>query len=221
MKNTILKQILNETKVKNVTLVAVSKTKPADAILEIYEQGHFIFGENKVQELVEKYELLPKNIEWHLIGHLQTNKVKYIAAFVRCIHSVDSLKLLAEINRQAAKYNRVIDCFLQMKIAKEDTKFGLSEEDAVALLEDESLKTFENVRITGVMGMATFTDEQEQVRQEFRKLKFIFENLKQKYFSEKPFFKEISMGMSDDYPIAIEEGSTMVRIGSLLFGSRK
>ena len=203
-----------------VTLVAVSKTFPPERILEVYQEGCRIFGENKVQEMVEKQEALPKDIDWHLIGHLQTNKVKYIAPFVRMIHSVDSLHLLQEIDRQAAKNGRVIDCLLQFFIAAEDTKFGLDEAEAAALLQSDTYRTMQNVRICGVMGMATFTDNQEQVRSEFRHLRRIFEDLKTAYFADKPFFREISMGMSGDWEMAVAEGSTMVRIGSLIFGHR-
>jgi len=186
----------------------------------LYAQGQRIFGENRVQELVEKYEALPKDIEWHLIGHLQTNKVKYIAPFVRMIHSVDSLKLLKEINKQAAKHERTIDCLLQMHIANEATKFGMNESEVIDLLNDTAFKNMQNIRITGVMGMATFTDDKSQVRNEFRQLKYIFNQLKRNFFMDNETFREISMGMSGDYQIAIAEGSTMVRIGSLLFGAR-
>ncbi len=220
MGNTTLTTILESLTTKKVTLVAVSKTKPQSAILEIYHQGHKIFGENRVQELVEKYEALPKDIDWHLIGHLQTNKVKYIAPFVRMIHSVDSLKLLKEINKQAAKHNRIIDCLLQFHIATESSKFGLSLSEAKHLLDSDTYKAFDNIRIVGVMGMATFTDDSAQVRREFRQLKKHFDTLKQTYFQTQSSFKEISMGMSGDYEIAVAEGSTMVRIGSLLFGTR-
>lgn len=211
-------QIQQELSTTDTTLVAVSKTKPNEAILRLYEQGQRIFGENRVQELTQKYETLPKDIEWHLIGHLQTNKVKYIASFVQLIHSVDSLKLLQEINKQAAKNNRRIDCLLQMHIADEATKFGLNEAEALDLLSRETYTNMHNIHIVGVMGMATFTNDTVQVRNEFKQLKYIFKQLKQKYFAEKDYFREISMGMSGDYRIAIEEGSTMVRIGSLLFG---
>ncbi len=213
-------QIQEELSATDTTLVAVSKTKPNEAILRLYEQGQRIFGENRVQELTQKYETLPKDIEWHLIGHLQTNKVKYIAPFVQLIHSVDSLKLLQEIDKQAAKNDRTIDCLLQMYIADENTKFGLSEIEAFDLLDTNAYADMQHIRIVGVMGMATFTNDTTQVRNEFKQLKYIFKQFKQKYFAEKDYFKEISMGMSGDYRIAIEEGSTMVRIGSLLFGNR-
>ena len=213
-------KIQNELLKTNTTLVAVSKTKPNTAIMNLYAQGQRIFGENRVQELVEKYETLPKDIDWHLIGHLQTNKVKYIAPFVRMIHSVDSLKLLKEINKQAAKHGRTIDCLLQMHIADEATKFGLNESEVIDLLGNTVFQEMKNIRITGVMGMATFTDDTAQVQREFRELASVFERLKQDFFIKEDSFKEISMGMSGDYKIAIEAGSTMVRIGSLLFGGR-
>ena len=205
---------------ENTKLVAVSKTKPNEDIMEAYNAGQRLFGENKVQELVEKYETLPKDIEWHFIGHLQSNKVKYIAPFVSLIHGVDSFKLLKTINKEAKKNDRVIDCLLQFHIAQESTKFGLDEEEADVLLNDEQFKEFENIRIAGVMGMATYTDNFDQVRNEFRSLKNIFDRLKEKYFAGDNSFKEISMGMSGDYKVAIEEGSTLVRIGSSIFGAR-
>jgi hypothetical protein len=199
-----------------VTLVAVSKTKPNEAILEAYEAGQRVFGENKVQEMVAKWETLPKDIEWHMIGHLQRNKVKYMAEFVSLIHGVDSLRLLKEINKQAQKHDRVIPCLLQMHIAEEDTKFGLDEAELKELIQSEEFKAMENIKIMGLMGMATFTSNQNQVRKEFASLKFIFEKLKQ----ELPNISVLSMGMSGDYGLAIEEGSTMVRIGSSIFGDR-
>ncbi len=205
---------------QGVTLVAVSKTKPAEEILRIYHQGQRVFGENKVQELIEKYEPLPKDIEWHLIGHLQTNKVKYIAPFVAMIHAVDSLKLLAEINKQAKKNDRVIDCLLQFHIAQEDTKFGLSRKEAFQLLESPEYAQFRYIRIRGVMGMATFTDKTEQVRSEFQALSAIFDELKTRFFPGENTFDTRSMGMSGDFETAIEAGSTMVRVGSLIFGNR-
>ena len=214
------KGIVQELNEKNVTLVAVSKTKPNTAIQEMYDMGQRIFGENRVQELTQKYEDLPKDIQWHLIGHLQTNKVKYVASFVKMIHSVESLKLLAEINKQAKKHDRIIDCLLQMRIAQEETKFGMTNEMVNSLLNSEAYKGFENIRIVGVMGMATFTNDENQVKNEFGTLKSIFDDLKENHFSENSNFKEISMGMSGDYKLAVETGSTMVRIGSLLFGSR-
>ncbi len=199
-----------------VTLVAVSKTKPNEDILEAYNTGHRIFGENKVQEMVAKWEELPKDIEWHMIGHVQRNKVKYMAEFVSLIHGVDSLKLLKEINKQAKKHDRVIPCLLQMHIAEEDTKFGLDDSELSALLQSEAFKAMDNVKIVGLMGMATFTQNENQVRKEFAHLKSIFDQLRQKL----PEISILSMGMSGDYTIAIAEGSNMVRIGSSIFGAR-
>jgi pyridoxal phosphate enzyme (YggS family) len=204
----------------NVKLVAVSKTKTIQEILEAFQSGQIIFGENKVQEVTDKHPKLPKEIEWHFIGHLQTNKVKYIAPFIQMIHSIDSFKLLNEINKQALKFERVIDCLLQFFIAAEETKFGLNYNEACEILNSLAFKQLNNVRICGVMGMATFTTNQDQVRKEFRLLKATFDLLKKNFFNDQNYFKEISMGMSDDYKIAIEEGSTMVRIGSALFGER-
>ncbi|MDL2331272.1 YggS family pyridoxal phosphate-dependent enzyme [Odoribacter sp. OttesenSCG-928-A06] len=204
----------------SVKLIAVSKTKPVEYIESAYAANQRVFGESKAQELAEKYEVLPKDIEWHFIGHLQTNKVKYIAPFVSLIHSVDSLKLLEAINKEALKNDRIIDCLLQFHIAEEETKFGLNEEEGLELLTSSTFKTLKNIRIVGVMGIATFTDSEDEVRKEFRTLKSIFEKLKQNSFKEVQYFKEISMGMSDDYQWAIEEGSTMVRIGSSIFGVR-
>jgi len=205
---------------ENVTLVAVSKTKPNEALLEAYNTGQRIFGENKVQELTQKFETLPKDIEWHFIGHLQTNKIKYIAPFVSLIHAVDSLKLLEAIDKEAAKNNRIIDCLLQFHIAEEETKYGFSVNEAIEVLNSESFSTLKNIRIVGVMGMATFTENSEQITKEFGVLRQIFQQLKANYFSDQPSFKEISMGMSDDFPIAVKQGSTMVRIGSTIFGAR-
>ncbi|HCY40560.1 MAG TPA: YggS family pyridoxal phosphate-dependent enzyme [Prolixibacteraceae bacterium] len=204
----------------NVSLVAVSKTKPAELLMEAYNHGQRAFGENKVQELVWKYEALPKDIEWHYIGHLQTNKVKYIAPFVHLIHGVDSFKLLKTIDSEARKAGRTIACLLQFHIAEEETKFGLSVLEAEGILSSAEYKLLENVRISGVMGMATYTDDENQVRKEFACLKTYFEKLKSDYFSDYESFNTISMGMSGDYLIAIEEGSTMVRIGSTIFGER-
>lgn len=211
-----IKEIESQISGKGVTLVAVSKTKPVEMLMEAYEGGFRRFGENYVQELTEKYEKMPKDIEWHFIGHLQSNKVKYIAPFVSLIHSVDSFKLLQEINKQAAKHNRVIDCLLQIYIAEEDTKSGMTEEECLEMLGSDSLKTLANIRIIGLMGMSTFTDDKAQVRKEFRKLKAFHDSLLSSY----PNLKAISMGMSGDYEIAIEEGSTMIRVGSKIFGSR-
>jgi pyridoxal phosphate enzyme (YggS family) len=204
----------------NVTLVAVTKTKPVVDLEEVYKAGQRIFGENKVQEMVEKYDQLPKDIQWHLIGHLQTNKVKYIAPYVHLIHSVDSLKLLAEINKQGAKCQRVISVLLQFYIAKEETKFGLDFEDTSQLLNSEEYKSFKNIQVVGVMGMASFTDDELIVKEEFSQLKELFSKLKSTFFQHDDSFKEISMGMSGDYQLAIEQGSTMVRVGSSIFGGR-
>jgi PLP dependent protein len=203
-----------------VRLVAVSKTKPPEVIMEAYHAGHRIFGENKVQEMVQKQTDLPSDIEWHFIGHLQSNKVKYIAPFISLIHGIDSFKILKEVNKEGRKNNRIIPCLLQFHIAREETKFGFSEEEAHEMLASEAFAGMKNIIIAGVMGMATFTDDHEQVRSEFRLLKSIFESLKRDYFSDQQEFKEVSMGMSDDYTIAVEEGSTIVRIGSKIFGSR-
>jgi pyridoxal phosphate enzyme (YggS family) len=205
---------------ENVKLVAVSKTKPQEDIMEAYDGGYRIFGENKPQELTQKYKDLPKDIEWHMIGHLQSNKVKYIAPFVSLIHAVDSLKLLKEINKQAEKNQRVIDCLIQFHIAEEISKFGFTIEEANEIFTSEEFQNFKNVRIVGVMGMATFTSDEVQVRNEFKNLKEIYESLKSGYFENSDDFKEVSMGMSGDYQIAIEEGSTMVRVGSSIFGAR-
>jgi hypothetical protein len=205
---------------KNCRLVAVSKTKPVEMIQEAYDAGQLDFGENKVQELREKPELLPKDIRWHMIGHLQTNKVKYIAPFIHLIHAVDSLKLLQEIDKQAAKNNRVINCLLQIHIATEEHKFGFSEDELIAMLTDPEFQSLKNIRITGFMGMATFTDDEDQIREEFKTLKRIFDDVRNNYGSPNIDMREISMGMSDDYPIAMEEGSTMIRVGSKIFGPR-
>lgn len=212
--------IVRATVPSNVTLIAVSKTKPVANLQEAYDAGQRIFGENKALEMRDKYQELPKDIQWHFIGHLQTNKIKYIAPFVTLIHAIDSLSLLEAVNKEAAKNNRVIDCLLQFHIAQEETKFGLDMEEAKSLLESESFKNLKNINICGVMGMATFTDDVVQVRNEFKNLRNIFEALKENYFKANDSFKEISMGMSDDYPIAIEEGATMVRVGSKIFGAR-
>lgn len=208
-------QSLNQILPGEVTLVAVSKTKPTEDILEAYECGHRDFGENRVQEMEEKAKDLPSDIRWHLIGHLQRNKVKYIAPYVSLIHSVDSESLLKEINKQAKRNERIIDCLLQIKIAEEDSKFGMEEAEAEKLLSEYADK-FPHVRITGLMGMGTFTDDAAQTRREFQRLKKAFDKMKK----DRPEFTVLSMGMSDDYPIALEEGSNMVRVGSLIFGSR-
>lgn len=204
----------------SVTLVAVSKTKPVSMIQEVYHYGQRDFGENKVQELCEKEPLLPTDIRWHLIGHLQTNKVKYIAPFVHLIHSVDSLKLLSEINKQAEKNNRTINCLLQVYIASEETKFGLSEEELFQLLRSPEYGAMKHITVAGLMGMASNTTNTQQVRNEFKSLKNLFEEIKKTFFSNQDTFKELSMGMSGDYLTAIEEGSTMIRVGSSLFGER-
>lgn len=204
----------------DVTLVAVSKTKPNAAIEEAYIGGQRIFGENRVQELVEKQEALPKDIQWHAIGHLQTNKVKYIAPFVALIHAVDSLKLLMEINKQAAKNDRIIPVLLQFHIAQEESKFGFDFDEVKELLGSDELVSMQNIEIQGVMGMATNTKNEEKVADEFRTLNNYFMILKSHFFKFNPGFKTVSMGMSGDYKIAIEEGSTMIRVGSTIFGSR-
>lgn len=200
---------------KQVTLVAVSKTKPMEAIMEAYRSGHRVFGENKVQEMTAKWEVLPKDIQWHMIGHLQRNKVKYIAPYVHLIHAVDSIKLLQEIDKQAEKNNRVIQCLLQIKIAEEESKFGLSETDALELLESKELKSLSHVSIKGLMGMATFTDDHVQIAKEFQSLQQLFNRLKNDYG-----FEYLSMGMSGDFEIALKFGSNMIRVGSALFGER-
>ena len=205
----------------NVKLVAVSKTKPNEDILEAYAAGQRIFGENKVQDLVQKYNDLPKDIEWHFIGHLQTNKIKYIAPFISLIHAVDSFKLLKVINNEAKKNNRIIDCLLQFYIAEEETKFGLNFHEVVNIVNSTDFADLKNIRIVGVMGMATYTDNVEQIESEFKNLFNIYNQLKKEYFAETHYFSEISMGMSDDYRIAVEQGSTMVRIGSTIFGKRE
>lgn len=216
------KRISEELQKTNTTLVAVSKTKSVADIQELYDLGQKDFGENYVQELVDKQAQLPKDICWHYIGHLQSNKVKYIAPFVHLIHAVDSFKLLQEINKQAAKNNRVIDVLLQMYIAQEETKFGMDSHEILTLLEyyEAQKAQLQNVRICGLMGMASFTDDKQQLRKEFQQLKNSFENLKRSNFLFQEQFKILSIGMSSDYKIAIEEGSTIVRIGSLLFGTR-
>lgn len=201
---------------KEVTLVAVSKTKPNADILEAYHAGQRVFGENKIQEMAAKHDELPKDIQWHMIGHLQKNKVKYMAHFVDLIHGVDSFSTLKEINKQAKKHNRVINCLLQAKIAKEDTKFGLSFSDIETIITSERLKELENIQIVGLMGMATFTEDQEQLAEEFSSLKNFFELLKTQHSQ----LKTLSMGMSGDYQLAIKKGSNMIRVGSAIFGAR-
>lgn len=204
----------------HVTLVAVSKTKPVEDLMEAYNAGQRIFGENKIQEMTEKWEQMPKDIEWHMIGHVQTNKVKYMAPYVSLIHGVDSLKLLKEINKQAKKNDRVINCLLQMHIAEEETKFGMDEQELSDLLSSEEFAQMQNIKVTGLMGMATFTDNEAQIKKEFTHLKSIFDRLQQKQSAVNCQPSTLSMGMSGDYLIAIDCGSTMVRIGSSIFGSR-
>jgi len=210
---------------ESVTLVAVSKTKPVSDLMEAYEAGQRIFGENKIQEMADKYEQMPKDIQWHMIGHVQTNKVKFMAPFVSLIHGVDSLKLLQEINKQALKNNRIIDCLLQIHIAEEETKFGLDENELNLLLSSTEFKEMKNIRILGLMGMATFTENQNQIKKEFTHLKSIFDSIQQNKDAQQCVsaiddFSIISMGMSGDYQLAVECGSTMVRIGSSIFGGR-
>nr|WP_315190885.1 YggS family pyridoxal phosphate-dependent enzyme [uncultured Flavobacterium sp.] len=210
---------IKSTLAEHVTLVAVSKTKPISDLMEAYEAGQRIFGENKIQEMAEKWEAMPKDIQWHMIGHVQTNKVKFMAPFVSLIHGIDSLKLLEEINKQALKNNRIIDCLLQIYIAEEESKFGLDAEELNEILASESFQKMKNIRIVGLMGMATFTDNQNQIKKEFTHLKAIFDNLQSKQNANLQL-NTISMGMSGDYKLAIDCGSTMVRIGSSIFGGR-
>ena len=214
-----IKQIIREIP-PQVQLIAVSKTKPNSALLSAYNVGQRHFGENKVQELCEKWDSLPKDIHWHIIGHLQTNKVKFIAPFIHLIHAVDSLKLLIEIDKQAKKHGRIISCLLQFHIAKEDTKFGLSYSESEEILTSTAYSSLENITIVGVMGIASFVEEEEQISTEFNELAAIFNKLKETFFKTKESFKEISMGMSGDYILAIQAGSTMIRVGSTIFGSR-
>ena len=211
-------KLLKEVAANNATLVAVSKTKPIEELQVLYNEGQRVFGENKVQELCQKAEVLPKDIEWHMIGHLQRNKVKYIAPFVSLIHGVDSERLFREIEKQAVKNNRVISCLLQVHIAEEETKFGFSKEELAAFLETRPDGT--RVQICGLMGMATNTENQSQVKKEFAALKDLFDELKNAFFKDQPQFKVLSMGMSGDYPLALQEGSSMIRVGSLIFGAR-
>lgn len=212
-----IQKILNQ---KEVSLVAVSKTKPISLIEEVYNLNIRDFGENKVQELCTKYEALPKDIHWHMIGHLQKNKVKYIAEFVHLIHSVDSLKLLKEINKQALKHERLIDCLLQIHVAKEESKFGLTATELLDLLDADEFEDLKNIRIRGLMSMATFTQDQSQIKAEFKKTKDLFDSIQTTFFKQEPSFDTLSMGMSGDFELAIEEGSNMVRLGSILFGKR-
>ena len=203
-----------------IKIIAVSKTKTVPQIREAFQAGQVCFGENKVQELTAKYELLPE-AQWHFTGHLQTNKVKHIAPFVRMIQSVDSFRLLEEINRHASKHHRIIDCLLQIHIAREETKTGLNEQETIELLEHNAWQILKHIRICGLMGVATFTDDETVIRSEFRGLANFFQHIRRDYFVDDPSFCEISMGMSDDYPIAVEEGATMVRVGSFIFGKRE
>lgn len=214
-----IKQILSELP-DGVRLVAVSKFHPKEAIEEAYRAGQRIFGESKVQEMTGKYESLPKDIEWHFIGHLQTNKIKYIVPYVALIHGIDSYKLLAEVNKQAIKANRVVNCLLQIHIAEEETKFGFSFDECREMLEGEDWKTLKNIQLCGLMGMATNTADNEQIKKEFCLLNKFFKEVKNKWFDNTVAFKELSAGMSHDYHLAIESGSTLVRIGSKIFGDR-
>ena len=215
-----IRKFENITSTEGCTLIAVSKTKPAEDILQAYQAGIKDFGENKVQEMTDKFEQLPKDIRWHMIGHLQRNKVKYIAPFVHLIHSIDSLRLLKEVEKQGEKAGKVVNCLLQIHIAKEDTKFGLSEEELEELLHSKQFADMTHVKIKGLMGMATNTDNLERIRNEFRYLKELFEDIKSNYSHPNLEMQELSMGMSSDYIIALEEGSTMVRVGSAIFGNR-
>jgi hypothetical protein len=215
-----IKSLKKETDNSHVILLAVSKTKPAEDIQQAYDAGQRVFGENQVQELVDKYEQLPKDIQWHLIGHLQTNKVKYIAPFISMIQSADSLKLLQEINKHALKSERVIDCLLQIYIADEETKFGLGFDEAIELLRSDEFAQLKNIRVRGLMGIATNTDNEKQIGEEYYELDTFFKGIKQSFFRKDKYFDTLSMGMSSDYKIAIEKGSTMVRLGSTIFGSR-
>ncbi len=204
----------------HVKIIAISKTHTPEQILEVYRTGHRLFGENRAQELIDKQPLLPEDIQWHFVGHLQSNKVKYIAHYVSLIHSIDSLKLLKEVNKQAQKNKRIIDCLLQFHIAQEESKYGLSQDEAAGLLGSEEYKKLQNIRIAGVMGMATYTDDMNRVRKEFQTLKRYFDFLKTDFFADDSGFSEISMGMTGDYKEAIKEGSSMVRIGTAIFGER-
>lgn len=205
---------------EGVNLLAISKYQPIESLQEAYDAGQRMFGENHIQEMAAKAAALPKDIAWHFTGHVQTNKIKYMASFVSLIHAVDSFRLLREINKHAAKHNRVIDCLLQIHIAQEDTKYGLTVQECRELLAHEPWRELENVRIVGLMAMGSNTDDMEQVRGEFRQMKQLFDELKETYFADEPSFCQLSEGMTDDYPIAIEEGSTIVRIGSMIFGDR-
>ncbi len=213
-------KIITETLLDGVELVAVSKFHPVEALKEAYDAGQRIFGESRVQEISQKRLLMPDDVQWHFIGHLQTNKVRQLVPYVSLIHSVDSIKLLESINAESARIGKVVDVLLQLHVAQEETKFGFTCEDCVDMVDKGVLDRLPNVRVCGVMGMATNTDDMGKVREEFKSIKNVFDTLKQRYFADKPYFKEISMGMSDDYHIAMEEGSTLVRIGTTIFGSR-
>ncbi len=213
-------KIITETLPDGVELVAVSKFHPVEALKEAYDAGQRIFGESRVQEISQKRLLMPDDVQWHFIGHLQTNKVRQLVPYVSLIHSVDSIKLLESINAESARIGKVVDVLLQLHVAQEETKFGFTCEDCVDMVDKGVLDRLPNVRVCGVMGMATNTDDMGKVREEFKSIKNVFDTLKQRYFADKPYFKEISMGMSDDYHIAMEEGSTLVRIGTTIFGSR-
>lgn len=206
---------------EGISLLAISKYQPIEAIQEAYDAGQRMFGENHIQEMAAKAAALPKDIQWHFTGHVQTNKIKYMAPFVSLVHAVDSFRLLREIDKHAAKHERRIDCLLQIHIAQEDTKYGLTVDECRQLLANEPWRELEHVRITGLMAMGSNTDDMEQVRHEFRQIKGLFDELKEKHFANEPSFSQLSEGMTDDYPIAIEEGSTIVRIGSMIFGERK
>ncbi len=214
------KAIVDEIKPYGARLVAISKTKPIEVVLEMYNQGQRIFGENRVQELLPKYNSLPQDIEWHLVGHLQSNKIKQIAPFISMIESVDSVMLLEEINKQAQRSDRVINCLLQIFIAEEKTKFGLSENELNSLLESKIFTDLKHIRICGLMGMATNTPDQQKIENEFKHLHQLFARIKKDYFADKPYFKELSIGMSSDYKIALNCGATLIRLGSLIFGER-
>lgn len=213
-------RLIRESLPDSVSLVAVSKTKPDEMILEAYEAGQRDFGENKVQDLAAKKERLPEDIRWHFIGHLQTNKVKYLSPFVHMIHGVDSLKLLTAINKSALQNQRTIDCLLQLRIAQEETKFGLRREEVFELVQSEAFSGMKNIRIRGLMGMASYTENREQIKSEFKRLNLIFEEMKARVFTDAGYFDQRSYGMSLDYQLAADEGSTMVRVGSLIFGPR-
>ena len=218
--DTNIQELQSELTPIGVKLIAVSKTKPNEDILQAYQAGQRVFGENQVQEMLAKYEELPKDIEWHLIGHLQTNKVKFIAPFVHMVHAIDSLKVLIELNKHALKNNRIIDCLLQVYIADEDTKFGLDHSELIELLRSEELTALKNIRIRGLMGIATNTPNEKIVKEEFYELKMFFDGIKVTFFRKEDYFDTLSMGMSSDYKIAIEQGSNMVRLGSTIFGER-